>query len=226
MRLAVLFSGGKDSTLALLKATEKEEVVCLISLISKNMESYMFHTVNIDVTGLQAEAVGLPLIQKVTEGRREVELRDLAKAVKGSKERFKVEGVVTGAIESVYQAERVQKICHDLDLWCFNPLWKRDQPELLREIVRNNFKVIVSGVFAYPLNRSWLGKEIDEDLIARLLKLQNMYGISPSGEGGEIETTVLDAPLFRKQIQVLRSRIEEKGNSGVFTIEKARLLAK
>ena len=226
MRLAVLFSGGKDSTLALLKAMEKEEVVCLVSLISKNLESYMFHTVNIDVTRVQAEAIGLPLIRKVTEGRREEELQDLAKAIKKAKEKFKVEGVVTGAIESVYQAERVQKICHDLDLWCFNPLWKRDQEELLGEIVQNDFKVIVSGVFAYPLDRSWLGKEIDKDLIARLLKLQKEYGISPSGEGGEIETTVLDAPLFRKRIEVLDSKIEEEGNSGVFMIEKVRLLAK
>jgi diphthine-ammonia ligase len=226
MRLAVLFSGGKDSTLALLKAMEKEEAVCLISLISKNVESYMFHTVNIGVTRLQAEGIGLPLIRKVTEGKREEELKDLAKAMKEAKERFKVEGVVTGAIESVYQAERVQKTCHDLDLWCFNPLWKRDQHELLGEIVQNNFKAMVSGVFAYPLDRTWLGKEIDEDLIARLLRLQKEYGISPSGEGGEIETTVLDAPMFKKRIQVLSSRIEGKGNSGVFLIEKARLLAK
>ena len=226
MRLAVLFSGGKDSTLALLKAMEKEEVVCLVSLISKNLESYMFHTVNIDVTRVQAEAIGLPLIRKVTEGRREEELQDLTRAIEEAKEGFKIEGVVTGAIESVYQAERVQRVCHDLDLWCFNPLWKRNQEELLGEIVQNGFKVIVSGVFAYPLDRSWLGKEIDKDLIARLLKLQKEYGISPSGEGGEIETTVLDAPLFRKRIEVLDSKIEEEGNSGVFMIEKVRLLAK
>lgn len=226
MKLAVLFSGGKDSTLALLKAMEKEEVVCLVSLISKNLESYMFHTVNIDVTRVQAEAIGLPLIRKATEGRREEELQDLTRAIEKAKEGFKIEGVVTGAIESVYQAERVQRVCHDLDLWCFNPLWKRNQKELLGEIVQNGFKVIVSGVFAYPLDRSWLGKEIDKDLIARLLKLQKEYGISPSGEGGEIETTVLDAPLFGKRIEVLDSRIEGEGNSGVFMIEKVRLLAK
>jgi diphthine-ammonia ligase len=226
MRLAVLFSGGKDSTLALLKAMEREEVVCLLSLISRNMESYMFHTVNIDITRLQAEAIGLPLIRRETEGKREEELQDLTEALKKAKEEFKIEGVVTGAIESVYQAERVQKICHNLGLYCFNPLWKRDQQELLKEILDRNFKVIISGVFAYPFNESWLGREIDEELIARLVKLQKEYGISPSGEGGEIETTVLDAPLFRKRIEVLDFRVEGKGNSSVFMIEKAGLLAK
>ena len=69
MKLGVLFSGGKDSTLALHKAAEKEEVTCLITLRSRNPESYMFHTPNIDLTALQAEALGLPLVTKGTEGK-------------------------------------------------------------------------------------------------------------------------------------------------------------
>ncbi|MCK5594341.1 MAG: TIGR00289 family protein, partial [Candidatus Aenigmarchaeota archaeon] len=44
MKLGVLFSGGKDSTYALDIAMQKEEVVCLIAIVSKNKESYMFHT--------------------------------------------------------------------------------------------------------------------------------------------------------------------------------------
>ena len=81
MRLGVLFSGGKDSTLALHLAAEKEEVACLITVVSKNKESYMFHTPNIDVTALQAEALGLPLVSVVTEGKKEEELADLEKAI-------------------------------------------------------------------------------------------------------------------------------------------------
>jgi uncharacterized protein (TIGR00290 family) len=86
--------------------------------------------------------------------------------------------------------------------------------------------VIISGVFAYPLDKFWLGKEIDEELTGKLVRLQKEYGISPSGEGGEIETTVLDAPLFGKRIRVLDFAIEESGNSGVFLIKKARLAEK
>lgn len=226
MRLAVLFSGGKDSTLALLKTLEKEEVVCLISIVSKNMESYMFHTPNIGLTRLQAKAMGLPLVRKLTEGAKEEELKDLKQAMREAEERFNIEGVVTGAVESVYQAERIQKICHQLDLWCFNPLWKKDQQELLEEIISKGFKVIISGVFAYPLDKSWLGKEIDRELIGKLLALREEYGISPSGEGGEIETTVLDAPLFKKRVEILDFAIESDGNSGVFQIRKARLAEK
>ena len=51
-----------------------------------------------------------------------------------------------------------------------------------------NFRTIISGVFAYPLDASWLGKEVDATLIDKLLFLADKYGLSPSGEGGEIET--------------------------------------
>ncbi len=226
MRLGVLFSGGKDSTLALHLAAEKESVVCLITLVSKNPESYMFHTPNIDMTALQAEALGLPLVSVVTEGQKEEELADLEKAIAQAKSKYQIEGVVTGAVESVYQASRVQRICNRLDVWCFNPLWKHDQKALLESLVEKNFRVIISGIFAYPLDEKWLGKQIDPAVIARLVELQRQYGISPSGEGGEIETTVIDAPMFKQKIEILNSSMESKGNCGVFQIKQARLVPK
>jgi diphthine-ammonia ligase len=223
MRLGVLFSGGKDSTLALHLASEKEEIACLITVVSKNPESYMFHTPNIEVTTLQAEALGLPLVCVVTEGRKEEELVDLEKAIAEAKNKFQIDGVVTGAVESVYQASRIQLICNKLDIWCFNPLWKHDQKILLETLVEKKFEVIISGIFAYPLDEKWLGKQIDLQVIDGLVDLQNEFGLSPSGEGGEIETTVLDAPMFNRKIDVLGSVVEAKGNCGVFQVKQARL---
>ena len=226
MRLGVLFSGGKDSTLALHIAAEKEEVACLITMVSKNRESYMFHTPNIDVTELQAEALGLPLVSVITEGRKEEELSDLEKAITDAKSRFQIEGIVTGAVESVYQASRIQRICNRLNVWCFNPLWKHDQKVLLETLVDKKFLIIISGIFAYPLDEKWLGIPIDTRVISRLVEFRSQYGISPSGEGGEIETTVLDAPLFKKKIEIIDHVVDAKGNCGVYFIKQARLIAK
>jgi ABC transporter with metal-binding/Fe-S-binding domain ATP-binding protein len=226
MRLGVLFSGGKDSTLALHIATQKEQVSCLITVSSKNKESFMFHTPNIDITTLQAQALGLPLVKVETEGKKEEELADLEKAILQAKEQFGIEGVVSGAVESVYQSERVQRICSRLDLWCFNPLWKHDQRELLEELLERGFEVLISGVFAYPLDESWLGKRLDQKMINRLVELQKSIGLSPTGEGGEIETTILDAPMFKQKIQIQQSETLARGNSGVFRILKAELVAK
>jgi len=226
MRLGVLFSGGKDSTLALHYAAEKEEVACLITLLSENKESFMFHTPNIDVSTLQAKALALPQITKKTKGEKEKELADLEDAIDEAAKKFKIEGVVTGAVESVYQAERVQRICNRLGLWCFNPLWKHDQKTLLEELLEKKFNVIISGVFAYPLDEKWLGKQIDTKMVERLVDLQQKYGLSPAGEGGEIETTVLDAPLFKRKIEALDYGVEFRGNSGVFIIKQAQLVSK
>src|SRR4030042_3502744 len=226
MRIGVLFSGGKDSTLALHKAAEKEEVACLITLVSKNKESFMFHTPNIDVTTLQAEALGLPLVQKVTEGKPEEEVKDLEEAIAQAVKAYKIEGVVSGAVESVYQSERIQRVCSRLGVWCFNPLWKRNQKALLEEIVAKGFKVIISGVFAYPLDSIWLGKEVNTELIGKLLRLEKEFGLRASGEGGEIETTVLDAPVFKKKIVVTNSKTDYSRFAGTFTILDAKLEAK
>jgi ABC transporter with metal-binding/Fe-S-binding domain ATP-binding protein len=226
MKLGVLFSGGKDSTFALHLAAEKEDIACLITVVSKNEESYMFHTPNIGVTTLQAEAMSLPIVQTATEGKRERELIDLKEAIVQAIKDHSIEGVVSGAIESVYQSERIQRICSQLNIWCFNPLWKRDQREHLEEIVAKGYEVIISGIFAYPMDWTWLGKRLDRALVRKLLLLKEEFGVSPSGEGGEIETTVLDAPLFRKRIEILDSEVDAKGNSGVLRIKKARFSPK
>lgn len=226
MRLGMLFSGGKDSTLALHMASEKDSVVCLITVVSRNKESYMFHTPNVDVTVLQAEALGLPLVRVETEGQKEEELADLEEAIRQAKAQYGIEGVVTGAVESVYQSSRIQRICNSLDLGCFNPLWKHDQRALLETLLAKQFQVIISGVFAYPLDEKWLGEQLTQDMIERLVALQAKYGLSPSGEGGEIETTVLDAPLFRQRLEVTDSAVEWHGSSGVYIIKQAKLTPK
>ncbi|MDR2700582.1 MAG: diphthine--ammonia ligase [Nitrososphaerota archaeon] len=226
MKFGVLFSGGKDSTLALHLAAEKGQVACLITVVSKNKESYMFHTPNVDITVLQAQALGLPLVSVVTEGCKEVELVDLEAAVLQAKVQFGVEGVVTGAVESVYQMSRIQRVCSKLGLECFNPLWRCNQRWLLDELLERNFRVVISGVFAYPLDVSWLGKQLDYDVIERLSVLSEKYGISITGEGGEIETTVLDAPMFKQKIDVINSETIWDRTSGVYVIKNAFLVLK
>ena len=226
MKLGVLFSGGKDSCFAMFKAMEENEIAVLISVISENPESYMFHVPNIHITKLQAEAMEIPIIHKTTKGVKEEELEDLREAIIEAKEKYDIEGVVTGAVESVYQSSRIQKICDELDLKCINPIWKINQEELLRELVKNNFKVMISGFFAYPFDEKILGKVIDNELVDDLVKLNERYKISPAGEGGEIETTVLDAPFFKQQIKILDHEIQLEKNSGTYIIKKSELAEK
>lgn len=226
MRLGVLFSGGKDSCLALHRAAVTDDVVCLITVVPDNEESFFFHTPNLHLTGLQARALDLPLVTRRTAGVKEEELADLQAAIARAAEEHRIEGVVTGAVASVYQATRVQRVCDDLGLWCFNPLWQLDQVQLLWELVREGHRVIVSGVFAPPLDAEWLGREVDAATVHELEALWSSHGINPAGEGGEIETTVLDAPLFRSRIEIRTARRDYHRDSGVLVVEGAEVVPK
>jgi ABC transporter with metal-binding/Fe-S-binding domain ATP-binding protein len=226
LRTAVLFSGGKDSCLALYHALNSTEVKCLITLISKNPASYMFHTPNITLAQKQAKAIDLQIIIEKTRGEKERELMDLEKVIKKAKKEYKIEGIVTGAIASVYQSSRIQKICDKLELKCLNPLWQRNQFELLDELLKLNFDVIITGVFAFGLD-GFLGRKVDRKFIDDIKILNEKYKISPIGEGGEFESLVLDAEFFKKRLKIEKSHVEEEKEGGkILIIDKIKLVKK
>ncbi|MGD9276611.1 MAG: diphthine--ammonia ligase [Candidatus Pacearchaeota archaeon] len=214
MKLGVLFSGGKDSCFAAYLARQHgHELTCLISILSENKNSFMFHTPSIKKTKVQAGAMNIPLIIKKTKGEKETELEDLEKGIIEAKKDFEIEGIVTGAIASVYQASKIQKICNKLNLECFNPLWQKDELSYLHELIKNKFKIIVSGVFAYPLEKSFLGREIDKKFIKEIIELNKKYKIHVAGEGGEFETFVLNCPLFSHELKIKNYKDTKEGEN-------------
>jgi len=214
MKLGILFSGGKDSCYAAWLAKKQGyEIGCLISIVSENKESYMFHTPSIIRVENQAEVMNIPLVLGGTKGEKEKELADLENVIKSAVEKYKIKGIVTGAVESVYQASRVQKICNRLGIECFNPLWQKDQEELLENLIREGFEVIVVGVFAYPLDKTWLGKKINKEFIEDIKKLNEKYKISIAGEGGEFESFVINCPLFKRRLKIKDYRDYGEKNS-------------
>lgn len=210
----VLFSGGKDSVYSAYLAKKKDYgLACLISVFSKNPDSYMFHTPSISKVKGQAKLMKIPLVIQKTEGKKEQELKDLEKAIKKAKKEYKINVIITGAIASEYQKSRIKKICDKLDLKCFNPLWCKNEFGYLNELTKNKFNVIVTGVFAYPLDKSWLGRRIDQKFIKDVKKLYQKYKIHPAGEGGEFETFVLNCPLFKRALKIKNSKISGENNS-------------
>jgi len=224
MHLGSLFSGGKDSCLAIkLALDEGHEIVCLISLISENKESYMFHTPNIHLTPLQAEAMELPLIEQTTKGVKEEELLDLKAALVRAREEYGVQGIVAGAIYSNYQRTRIDDLCKELGLKSLSPLWKKRPRDMLAEMVDCGFKVIMSAVAADGLGEEWLGKEFTPVVIEELCTLHNTCYVCTGGEGGEFETLVLDAPFFKKRLVIDEFETRYRLDSGVMEVTRAHL---
>ncbi len=224
MRLAALVSGGKDSSWSLWRAVQEgHEIGCLVSIRPENPESYMFQSQNVHLTDLLAEACGLPLVVEATKGEKERELEDLRRALARARERG-CEGVVAGAVASRYQKERVEALCKELGLGLVAPLWGADPVPMLREVARDPWHVVFVHVAALGLGPEWLGRRLDNGAVEDLLRLQKKHGLHPSGEGGEYETVVIDAPFFRKRIEIVRAEKEWKGDRGTLFVKEARLV--
>ena len=223
MTLGILLSGGKDSVYAAYLAGKYSKISCAITIDSQNKESYMYHTPNIERVRLQCEAMNIPLIIVKTKGEKEVELKELEEAISIAIDKYHITSVVTGAVGSQYQASRVQRICHRLGIIAENPLWQKNQRELLNELIAKDFDVRIIGVFAYPFEKNWLGKKLNYEVNKKLFSYQDKFLINPAGEGGEIETFVCDCPLFSKKVVIDEFKTEYENYAGTYSIEEAHL---
>jgi len=220
MKIGALISGGKDSLFAAYKAGKENELVCLIAIKSRNPESYMFHIPNVELVKLQAKAAELPLVWWETEGIKEEELEDLKQAIEIAKQKYKIEGLVSGAIKSNYQKERVDNICKELKLESIAPLWHINEEIYLNELIKN-FNVIIVGIAAEGMKKEMLGMRIGLTFMDRMRSLN----VSPIGEGGEFESFVVDCPLFKKKIRIEEYEIQmENEYTGHYIIKKAILV--
>jgi len=186
----------------------------------------MFHFPNLRWTALQAESIGVPLLTEETEGVKEEELADLERALANAKGRFGLEGIYTGALASVYQKTRVEKICGSLSLKCVSPAWGTDPEAHLRRLVVEGFAAIVVSVSALGLDQTWLGRRLDGPGIDELVALGRKFRFHVGLEGGEGETFVTDAPFFSKRIEILSSEKHWRGDSGYLEITDAVLVSK
>ena len=223
MNVAALFSGGKDSTYAIYLAQQRGwDVSRLITMVPERGESYMFHIPNIGLCGMLAEAMGIPIHNVSTAGQEELELEDLRKALTG----LAVDGIVSGAIASDYQHTRIDRMCHELGLVSFSPIWRWSQMSVLEAIIAAGFRVIIVGVYADGMGREWLGRILDSKALEELATLSEKNRMNVSGEGGEFETLAVDGPNFSKRLEIVNSEIRWEGTRGEMLVTEARLVPK
>lgn len=221
MKVAALFSGGKDSIYSIYIAQQWGwDIDYLITLSPKKTDSWMFHSINIQLTKKIAEAINIPIIKKQTTGRKEEELNDLKDILKN----LKIDGVISGAIASEYQRTRIEKICNELNIKSFTPIWHKKQELLLKDQINAGFKIMVVGVFARGLDKSWLGKIIDDKVIHDLLELKYRFKLNVAGEGGEFETLVLNGPNFTKELILDKVTKHWRRDSGILKVMSAHLV--
>jgi diphthine-ammonia ligase len=195
MKVAALFSGGKDSSYAFVRADEKYEggVDTLVTVEAKEA-SLMYHVPAVELTSLVAEAAGK---EHAVYQEGEDALEPLRDAVAG----LEPDVLAAGAVASEYQMSRVESVCEEFGVETYAPLWEADPEEALREVTKE-FEVIVTAVAADGMGEGWLGRELDEEAVAQVLVLRDEYGVHPMGEGGEFETLAVAGPHMDGRLEI------------------------
>ncbi len=186
-------------------------------------ESMLFHYPGINWTSMQAQAMGIPHFIMEPEGG---ELDALEDALTQLRKEHGIIGLATGAVASDYQRSRFDRVCNSVGIKSYCPLWHKDPKAIQNGLVNAGFRPIMTGVAALGLDESWLGREMTDAAWNELRELSRHYGINLAGEGGEYETFVLDAPMFREEIVIEESKKAWGGQNGHLLIEKASLREK
>ncbi len=225
MKLAALFSGGKDSTYAIYLAKKlHHSVEVLLTLYPHSSESHLLHHPNITFTSLQSESMKIPqLVEEISSTDAETEFKKLEKLILLAKENYSIEGIVHGGILSKYQKDNFSLICERNNLEIISPLWNKNPESYMKELLEENFEYIISSVSSDGLDNSWLGQIIDKSGLEHLKNLQNKFAFNLNFEGGEAETFVINCPLFEKPLFIQDSSTEWDGYRGRFEILEAKL---
>ena len=196
------WSGGKDSCLACHKAIKLGyQVKYLLNFISKEYKRCCFHGIEAKLLGLQAEAIGIPLVQKEVDSDMQAYEKEFKEAVEELKSKG-IKGMVFGDVYLEEHEQWVQRVCKDLGIQPINPLWDRPPDTIVKEFTDLGFKAIIVSAKADLFGKEFLGKPIDEAFLEEL-KQKN---ICPCGENGEFHTFVIDGPIFKRKIKITKSQ--------------------
>ena len=249
MKLAALFSGGKDSTYSIYKAKQMgHDVKCLVTIFPKSPNSHLLHFSSIELTKLQSQTLKIPHIISILDSDELTKEMDALKILlERIKRDFQIEGLVHGGISSEFQKNCFGEICKENNLKVITPLWKINPKEYMNDLIVSHFKFILTSVSSDGLDDTWLGKIIsnfkfiltsvssdglDERWLGKIIsandmlqlnKLSDKYGFNLNFEGGEAETFVVDCPLYSHPININKSKTIWDGYRGRFEIEDAGL---
>ncbi len=226
MKGVILYTGGKDSHYALIDAWLHHDIEPAVLVIVRphRSDSWMFHSVNATWATLHADAMDIPYEVVEVSGEKEVEIDELRDSLERIISRYRCEAIVTGAVASRYQKERIDRLAKDLGVKHVAPLWLRDQREVfLAESELIDFMLV--AVQAYGLSESVLGIPIRYLKPHKMLQTFSKYSISPVGEGGEFETFVLSSLLMKRAVCIRKAKILWSSHawSGYYVIEDAGL---
>ena len=201
MKVAVSWSGGKDSCFSLFQALKMGyNPVYIFNIAVRRGEIPRVHGLDPSIINAQAEALNIPLIQReATWDTYEHVFRGIVRKLKSKG----IEGIVFGDIHIEEHRKWNERVCKELQVEPILPLWKKDIREIAKEFINAGFNAIVVCIREDKLSREILGRRFNLELLETLRK----FNVDLMGEYGEYHTLVLDGPIFKMRIVILETNI-------------------
>ena len=196
------WSGGKDSCLACYKAIKQGyKVKYLLNFISKKYKRGCFHGIEAKLMNLQAELIGIPLIQKQVSPDMKKYEQEFKQAVSKLKSKG-IKAMVFGDIALEEHRAWIERVCEEIKIKSIEPLWKSEPIKITKEFIDLGFKSIVVSAKANLFGKEWIGHQFDREFLDYLKNKK----IDICGENGEFHTFVVDGPMFKKRIEITKSQ--------------------
>ena len=205
MKAFVSWSSGKDCTYALHRflSISAGEVVCLLNMTDAGGDKSRSHGISNAIIQRQAEQLGIPLVQKPTS--RGVYEQDFKAAIA----ELKLQGVNTGIFGDIYldaHREWIERVCEEMEVEPVFPLWGINTTDLMADFISDGFKTVIVSVRKGKLPSRFLGRVLNNDLIAEITSVPDA---DACGENGEYHSFVFDGPIFNSPVSFEKGEITE-----------------
>jgi len=199
----VLWSGGKDSALALYEILKsgRYKVLELLTTVTKDYDRISIHGVRRVLLEQQAKALRIPLEQMfITKGASDAEYEgELLKTVKRHRDNG-VFSVVFGDIFLGDVRKYRERILEKVGMNGIFPLWKKGTKELALKFINLGFKAVITSIDSNVLGKDFVGREYNEQFLSDL-----PADVDPCGENGEFHSFVYDGPIFHEKVSFTKA---------------------
>jgi len=227
MKVAVMYSGGKDSSMALKYALDKGwKVDTLISVKPKSTESFLYQYATVEWTRLSSEALGIPAIHIRSE---KIGPKEEAEELEAVFSKLGVDKILVGGVGlQATQIREWRRVAGKFGIELMVPYENMTSEELLEKTINSGFDIMLTDVASDGLGPEWLGRKLSKSSFEEFKQLSKEFGFDILGEGGYYNTFVVDGPIFKKKIEFVDTENiwDSKTSSGYLQVNKAVLVEK
>ncbi len=197
-RVAVSWSGGKDSALALYDVLNNMYVdgAILMTTYTEEYNRVSMHGVRLELVEKQAASLGLDLLKipLPADCSNEIYEDRMAAAL----QRLRSTGVFEVVFGDIFLEDVRRYREKNLERAGFKgifPLWGFDTARLARRFLELGFRAVICCVDTSRVPPELAGRELESGLLDAL-----PGGVDPCGENGEFHTFVYDGPIFSRRV--------------------------